>query len=61
MKVTTTSTVTIVLTGDEAASLCVYLNKTRDLVKEGVEPKVARDLLYTLREIPDDGEEVFPA
>jgi hypothetical protein len=61
MKVTTETTVTVVLTGEEASELCVYLNTARAHMADGVEPKVASDLLYTLREIPDDGEEVFPS
>jgi hypothetical protein len=62
MKVSTETTVTIVLTGKEASDLAVYLNVAKDHVADHVQAKtpVARDLLYILREIPDDGEEVHP-
>lgn len=58
MKVSTVSTVTIVLTGKEASALCVDLNQadaSRAISRE------SKDLLHILREIPDDNEEVFPA
>lgn len=61
MKVTTETTVTVVLSGKEAGDLAVYLNVAKDHVKEERQPRVASDLLYTLREIPDDGEEVYPS
>lgn len=58
MKVTTVTTVTVVLTGKEATALAVDLNladDNRTLSRE------SKDLLYLLREIPDDGEEVLPS
>jgi len=58
VKVTTETTVSIVLTGKEAAELCHFLNQVN---QAGDIPPVASNLLYTLREIPDDGEEVFPS
>jgi len=58
VKVTTETTVSIVLTGKEASELCVFLNQTN---QAGDIPSVASNLLYTLREIPDDGEEVYPS
>ena len=58
MKVSLVSTVTIVLTGEEATNLAIDLNLAS---KDRVLSRSTSDLLSTLREIPDDNEEVHPA
>jgi len=58
VKVSLVSTVTIVLTGEEATNLAIDLNLAS---KDRVLSRSTSDLLATLREIPDDNEEVHPA